>query len=193
MLVSRGSDAETRRTVWAQVITENYQPTLDFAHWRVGNVDDAYMVLQDSAVRILRLLPDPVRIEDRRNYWLKTVQHQCYELLRQRNIDTARTVSRDTPSNNADGEEVLPSDPADPNRDPEMNAIINEENEVLLSALEMHCAGLTERERALLALRLAGYTNAEIASMWGEDVIVIRADMNALMAKLRYRIMHGTK
>jgi hypothetical protein len=29
--------------------------------------------------------------------------------------------------------------------------------------------------------------------MWGEDVKVIRADMNAVMAKLRYRVLHDTK
>jgi len=193
MLVSHGPEVEIRHDFWAQFCTDYYQPGVDFARWRVGNIEDAYDVVQDSAERVLRLLPDPDRIGDRKNYWIKIIQHQCYDLLRRRKVEATRTISRDTPSKNADGEEVQPPDPADPNRNPEMNALINEENETLLSALEMHCTDLTERESDLLALRSAGYTNAEIASMWGEEVNVIRADVNAVMAKIRYRLKHGTK
>jgi RNA polymerase sigma factor (sigma-70 family) len=193
MLESYALDAEMRRDFWARFCTNYYQPGVNFARWRVGNIEEACDVVHDSVVRVLRLLPDPDRIGDQKNYWLKIIQNRCYELLRKRNMEAARTVSRDTPSKNGDGEEVLPPDPADPNRDPEMNARINEENELLLSELEMHCADLTKRERDLLALRFPGYTNAEIAKMWGEEVKVIRADMNAVMAKIRYRLQHGTK
>jgi RNA polymerase sigma factor (sigma-70 family) len=193
MLLSDGLEVNTRHDFWAQFCTDYYQPGVDFATYRLGNLEDAYDIVHASVVRILRFLPDPDRIGDRKNYWIKTIQNQCYELLKKRKLEATQTISRDTPSKNDDGEEVLPPDPADQNRDPEMNALINEENELLLRALDMHCAGLTEREKALLALRFAGYTAAEISSMWNEGVKVIRADLNAIMAKLRYRILHRTK
>jgi RNA polymerase sigma factor (sigma-70 family) len=193
MLESYALDAEMRCDFWARFCTNHYQPGVDFARWRVGNIDEAREVVHDSVVRVLRLLPDPDRIGDQKNYWLKIIQNRCYELLRKRNAEAARTISRDAPSMNDDGEEMLPLDPVDPSRDPELNLLVNEENELLLKALEMHSADFTEREKALLALRFAGYTNAEIAGLWGEDVKVIRTDVNAVMAKLRYRLLHSTK
>jgi RNA polymerase sigma factor (sigma-70 family) len=193
MIVSHVPEVEMRHDFWARFCTDHYQPSVNFAHGRVGNIEDAYDIVQSSAERVLRLLPDPNRIGDQKNYWIKIIQNQCYDLLRKRKVETTRTISRDTPSKNDDGEEVLSLDPVDPNRDPEVNALINEENELLLRALEMHSADLTEREKTLLALRFAGYTNAEIAKMWGEDVNVIRVDMNAVMAKIRYRILHSAK
>ncbi len=193
MIESYVLDAELCVDPWSQFFNDHYESGLAFAHWRVGNIEDARDVVQDCVVRILRLLPDPNWIGDQRNYWLKTIQHRSYELLRKRNVEAARTVSRDIPTRNGDGEELLPPDPVDPNRDPEMNALINEENERLLRALEMRCADLTPHERNLLALRFAAYTNEEIASMWGEEVNVIRADMNAVVAKIRYRLQHERK
>src|SRR5207302_813734 len=118
-----------------------YRPALDFARRRVGNSDDACRIVQDSTVRLLRLLPDHNRIDDRRNYWIKTVSNQCNELIQQR-LAAARTVSLDAPPNDYDFDGVLPLDLPDCRRSPEMNAQINEETERLLSALEFHCRDL---------------------------------------------------
>lgn len=193
MFINQGSEAEMRQAIWAQVCTDYYQPALDLARWRVGNIDDACVIVQDSVVRLLRLSPDPNRISDRKNYWIKTVQNQCYEALRKRKVEAALVVSRDTPPQNDEGDELPPPDPSDSNRDPEMNAIINEETERLLRELEMKSADLTEREKALLDLHLVGYSNDEVASMWSEDVKLIRVDMNAVVAKIRYRLRHPKK
>jgi len=56
--------------------------------------------------------------------------------------------------------------------------------------LEESSAGLTERETKLLKLHLEGWTNGEIASAWGANLGRIRVDVNALMAKIRYRVQH---
>jgi RNA polymerase sigma factor (sigma-70 family) len=185
------SEAENRRTVWSQVCADYYQPALNFARRRAGNLDDASDIVQDCAVRLLRLLPDHKHINDRRNYWLKIVSNLCNEHLTQRRLAAARTVSLDMPPD--DDDPVLAFDPPNPGRDPEMNAQINEETERLLTGLESHCHDLTERERAMLALRLQCSSNEQIASAWGEDLKVIRVDMNAILAKIRYRVQHANE
>jgi hypothetical protein len=75
----------------------------------------------------------------------------------------------------------------DTGRDPQANAEINEQNETLLRTVRIVSARLSEREKALFLSHLRGYTNEEIASAWSEDVEVIRKEMNALIAKIRYR------
>jgi DNA-directed RNA polymerase specialized sigma24 family protein len=183
------SETENRRAVWSQVCTDYYQLALDFARRRVGNSDAAFGVVQDSTVRLLRFLPDHKHINDRRNYWFKTVSNLCNDLLTERKLAAARTVSLDTPPD--DDDVGLAYEPTDPGRDPEMNAQINEETEILLAELESHCNDLTKRECALLSLRLQCFSNEQIASAWGEDLNVIRADMNAILAKIRYRVLHA--
>jgi DNA-directed RNA polymerase specialized sigma24 family protein len=192
MILNNDPEVEMRRGVWEQVCTDYYKPALDFARGRVWNSDEAQAVVHDSTVRLLRLLPDPRRIDDRRNYWIKVVQNQCNDLLKRQILAAARTVSLDTPlgGGNGDDDDLPPYDPPDHDRGPAMNAEINEQTEILLRELEFHCADLSEREVSLLALRLQGLDNDQIANAWGEDVKVIRADMNAVMAKIRYRLQH---
>jgi RNA polymerase sigma factor (sigma-70 family) len=190
-MLNPGQEAEMRRAIWAQVCVDYYQPALDFARRRLGNSDDAFVVVQDSTVRLLRLIPNPDRIADRRNYWIKTVQNQCNDLLRQRIRAAARTVSLDTPVSDDDDNESPPLDPPDRSRGPQMDAEINEKTENLLRELESHCDGLTKREKDLLALHLRGLSNDQIASAWRDDVKIIRVDMNAVLVKIRYRLKHG--
>ncbi|SRR6266446_9098926 len=193
MILQSSPDVEMRRAVWAQVCTDYYKPALDLARWRVGNSDDAFGIVQDSTVRLLRLLPDPDRIGDRRNYWIKIVQNQCNDLLRRRALDAVRTVCLDTPlSGGGDDEdnELLPLDLPDSGRGPEMDAQINEKTGTLRRLLESHSADLTKREKDLLYLYLQGLSNEQIASAWREGVKIIRVDMNAVLAKIRYRLQH---
>lgn len=189
MKLSHGLEMERHRAVWAQVCTNYYQPALDIARRRVGNTDDAHDAVQNATLRLLRLLPNPGRISDRKNYFFKTVQNQCNELLRKRINAANRTISRDTPPNDNDNGGLPPETP-DSGRDPEVDAKIKEQNERMLNILKSHCADLTPREKQLLIRYLQGYTNAEIAKERGEDVKIIRVEMNALLAKLRYRVQH---
>jgi len=188
----KSSEIERRRAIWAQLCTFYYQPALNLARRRVGNTGDAYDVVQESTMRLLRLSPNPSRISDRKNYFFKVVQNQCYELLRKRINEANRTISRDTRSNDEDRAR-LTREVRDGNRDPEMDAKIKEENEKLTSILKSRSADLTLREKKLLILHLQGFTNAEIANEWGEDVKVIRVEMNALLAKIRHRVQHSNQ
>lgn len=188
MLVKNSPDAETRRAVWSQICLDYYQPAIAFARRRMGNTDDAFVIVQDSAVRLLRLLPDFSLIDDQYNYWIKIVDNRCTDVSTEKAKYAARTVSLVTPHFDDDDNELLPLDPPDRGRDPEMDAEINEKTAILLRELEFHCADLTERERALAKLHFEGDNNEQIASAWGEDVKIIRVDMNAILVKIRCRL-----
>jgi RNA polymerase sigma-70 factor, ECF subfamily len=190
--VNDSSEAEARRSVWSQVCADHYQPGLDFARRRVENLDDALDMVQDAVVRLLKYLPDPKLIKVRQNYWLKTIQNSCIDQLRQRQLSGTTAVPLET-AHDDDDDETLLFDIPDPGRGPEMSALINEETERLLTELEFHCADFAMRERNLLALHLQGFSNNEIANVCDESVNLIRADMNALLAKIRYRVQHAKR
>ena len=76
----------------------------------------------------------------------------------------------------------------DPKRGPELDAQVKEENEEYARNLELQCADLSDRVKELLRLHVDGYTNEEIAAKTGEDVKVIRVDLNAVRNKVRYRL-----
>jgi len=63
--------------------------------------------------------------------------------------------------------------------------------EVLKPALK--ASRLTNRERSILSLHLSGYAAAEIAESLGEDVRLIRHELNAIRSKLRYILSKRTK
>jgi DNA-binding NarL/FixJ family response regulator len=59
--------------------------------------------------------------------------------------------------------------------------------------LEDSCTDLSPREAQLLKLHIDGWTNQEVASAWKENVKVIRVEVNAIQAKIRYRVKHQNK
>lgn len=58
-------------------------------------------------------------------------------------------------------------------------------------ALEVRSGPLTPRENQLLELHLRGYSCDEMALLLGEDVRLVRSDLNAVRAKVRYRLTKG--
>jgi len=67
------------------------------------------------------------------------------------------------------------------------------ENEELMKTLKANVGRLTASEKQLLDLWLRAFTADEIARELAEDVRVIRYELNALMAKIRYRLKHNNK
>jgi DNA-directed RNA polymerase specialized sigma24 family protein len=63
------------------------------------------------------------------------------------------------------------------------------ENEELLNTLRINQGPLTLREQQLLIRHLQGYSCSEIAEEMSEDVRLTRCDLNAVKAKVRYRLM----
>jgi RNA polymerase sigma factor (sigma-70 family) len=74
----------------------------------------------------------------------------------------------------------------EPKVEPEVFRVL--ERKELEAAMTVGQGPLTSREKQLLRLHLLGYACGEIAARMGEDVRVTRTDLNAVRAKVRYRL-----
>ncbi len=148
--------------------------------------DSAEDMVQEALYRVLTNT-DPARIADKLNFVYKVIQNLCFDRYRSR-LQPASIVCLDAPLNYENEEWYMQL--RDPRRDPELNAQINEQVEDLLCKLQANCTDLSEREKKLLRLHLDGWSNEEIARAWREDVKLIRFEMNAVIAKIRYRVKH---
>lgn len=154
-------------------------------HLPVQDKADAEDIFQQAILKALSV--DPNRIEDKINYLLKIVQNLCYDRhKRPWRLAPANAVLLDA-QNNEDYEEPF-MQLRDPKRGPVIDAEIKEQNANYLRTLAMHSTDLSAREKELLKMRLCGFDNDEIATARGEDVKVIRVEMNAVIAKIRYRV-----
>jgi RNA polymerase sigma factor (sigma-70 family) len=193
MFINNPLETKYRTAVWAQVCEKNYQLAVDIIRRRSGNADRAREDVQESVVRLLTLLPVPPPDElGRRKYFLTVVSHQCIDALKKQTTEVKRMLSLDKTRRDDDDDDFRPLDLVDKARGPELDALINEENEKLMMILNEQSANLTEREKQLLEMHLMGFTRLEVADAFHEDVDVIRADLNALIAKMRYRVRHMT-
>jgi RNA polymerase sigma factor (sigma-70 family) len=138
-------------------------------------------LLHDSFVRRLEQGSEAEPIRKPKSYYKRVITHG--------RIDRLKRKSR----NNISLDELTNDDPAkelvDPRRNPEMQAEFNEKIERYRRMLKIACRDLTKRERELLALHLQGFSNKEIANHLGESLKAIRHDINAIMAKIRYRLV----
>lgn len=179
---------ETGCSGWNEIFEKLRKPMIRFAELRLpaqdkADAEDIYQVAMFRASRI-----DPDGIEDKANYITKIVQNLCYD-QRERpwRLPPALTVLLDA-QRNEENEESLPVQLPDPKRGPELDAQVKEENEEYARTLELYCADLSDRVKELLRLHVHGYTNEEIAAKTGEDVKVIRVDLNAVRNKVCYRL-----
>lgn len=192
MSESHRKAAEVGRKGWDLTYSNTYQRGKRLARRRlpIEEVDDAEDKLHDAYVRLLERVPDADGIADRDNYALKAVQNICIDRCKSRSrLAAEHSVPLDTRKDDENDQPLL--ELPDPERSPEMNAQINEQTEILLRQLKFQCADLTVREKRLLVLHLQGFLNDEIARDWDEDVKIIRVEMNAVLAKIRYRLQHG--
>ena len=183
--------AEIGRKDLGSIYTNSYPRATNLSRRRspIEELDNAEDLVQDAWVNVLIRRPDVEGLEKPESSVLKAVQNVCFDRYNRRSrLRAENTVYLD--AQKADEDERPMMELPDPRRGPEMDAEIKIDNERLLRILAAHCRDLTKRERDLLALHLQGYTNEEIASAWGEDVKVIRTDMNAVLAKVRYRLQH---
>jgi DNA-directed RNA polymerase specialized sigma24 family protein len=190
MTVNLNNTDESGCSGWNEVF-ENIQlrkRLIGFAELRLPVQDKAYAedIYQQAMLNAFEV--DPNRIDDKVNYLIKIVQNLCYDQhTRPGRLSPALTVLLDA-QHNEENKELLPMQIPDPKRGPALDAEVKEQNEKYLRTLALHSTDLTEREKELLRLHLCGFTNKEIAVRKGEDVKVIRADMNAVKAKIRYRV-----
>lgn len=147
---------------------------------------EAEDVVQDACVRVFR---HPGK-EHMSSYFLKTVQNLCFSRLVSRSRSIVVKAQSLTPSTEESEETSMPT--PDPGFNPEVNEERIENNR--LRRIVGACSQkLTNREKALFLSHLRGYSNEEIAEAWGEDIKVIRKEMNAVIAKMRYRCRRENK
>lgn len=173
-----GEILDLRHAAWAQVCEEQYPRLLSYARWLTKNTDRAPGIVHEAVCKILDRSPDPERIKNKANYLLRVVYTTWIDRLREKK--KATTISLDDPEN-----EELRSKLAAP----EIDVSSNFDNETYRKAIKLEFKRLNERERLLLELFLQDFTCDEIAARLHEDVRLTRSDLNAMRAKVRYRLM----
>jgi RNA polymerase sigma factor (sigma-70 family) len=181
--MSLDSDALVlRRDIWAQVCEKNYPQLLSYARWLTRNPDQAPGIVHVAVCKVLKLAPPPEAIEDKRSYLVKAVRNAWFDKLKKgRN---APTISLDDPESQGELRYQLTA----PDRDPESDLCFRLDTENYRRAIRLEFRRLNEREKCLLKLHLQGYSCEEIATMLEEDVRLTRSDLNAVIAKVRYRL-----
>lgn len=154
-------------------------------HLPVEDKADAEDIVQQAILKVMNI--DPNRIDDKVNYLLKAVQRLCYDRYKRRRLSPANTVQLDAPANEENDQERA-MEIRDPKRGPMLDAEIKEQNANYLRILAENSTDLSDREKDLLTMHLCGFDTEEIAAALSEDVKVIRAEMNAVIAKIRYRV-----
>lgn len=151
----------------------------------MGDRSDAEEVVQEAYFRIF-IYANADSIEDKPNYFLKTVQRlSLSRLVNRSRVMLINAVSLDGPV--TEESEEAPMEIPDPGCNPEMNAQYKKENTIYLRIVRTCTQKLTRREKALFLSHLRGFTIDEIANAWCEDVADIAVEMNAVKAKLRHR------
>lgn len=192
MTPSKSKAANVPLKSWDQLHQDKYPQMVNLAGRRLP-IEERYSdedIVQDAYVRLLQRHPDPGDLTDPKNFYLRTIQNLSFDRGKSRSrLRRENVVSID--ALRSEEEKGMAYELADPGRGPAMDAEIKIDNEKYRRTLDSLSEDFTDREKALLALHLEGYTSEEIASMWGEDVKVIRVDKNAVLAKIRYRAQHG--
>ena len=164
---------------------------LALANRMVRDPSLAQDILQDVNVRLLKQ-KDADKKEVNPNYFLKAMKNSSLTELRRRSRSMlTNAVQIDGPVTE-DGDDSSVQVPA-PGFNPEMETERYETNNRFLRIVRSCSKKLTDREKALFLSHLRGFENEEIARAWGEDHKKIQEEMNAVMAKMRYRCRRENK
>jgi RNA polymerase sigma factor (sigma-70 family) len=157
----------------------------------VKNPSLAEDLLQDVCVRLLGR-EDADENEVKPKYFMTAMRNASFTARRkQSRSPLTNAVQIDGPvSEEADDSSVQVPHPG---LNPEMETERCETNNRLLGIVRSCSEKLTDREKALFLSHLRGYTNEEIAHAWREDDKKIKKEMNAVIAKMRYRCQRENK
>ncbi len=165
---------------WEELFKNFYERLYSLAarltHGRTELAED---LVQDTFVRVLRSSYQPTELKAPLGY--------LFGIMRNILIDQARKAkgfqfeSLDDP--NVELQERLPR--LEPRIQREL------ENEEAVLAIRLKSAELSSREKLLLMLMADGNNSKDISAVLNEDIRIIRKDLNALKAKIRYRFKHS--
>lgn len=147
-----------------------------------GRVQDAEDLVQGTVCRILMYPRNPQKIRSPLGYLLVVMRHLWID--KERKERNKKTDSLDELlSKEAKQKQRRKVEPA---IEPAALRIL--ENNELRARMRAKQGRLTAREELLLAWHFEGYNCKEIAEKLGEDVRLVRHELNALLAKLRGRL-----
>lgn len=163
------------RPFWEKACEEFLSRLTLSAHRLTNNrIYDAEDLVQETICRALSYNRNPKEISNTLSYLLRMMRNVWIDKWVKEN--TARTESLDDALSAGIHPVIEPT------------IIRTLENEELQNKIQSRQVGLTHRERLLLTMYVNGYTAKEIAEKLNEDVRLTRSDLNALIAKVRYRL-----
>jgi RNA polymerase sigma factor (sigma-70 family) len=163
------------RPYWEKACEDYYQRLIIGARRLAnGRLSDAEDLAQEAVCRALIYSSDPAEIKNTLTYLLRIMRNAWIDKWKKEN--TANVESLDD----------LLSTGQHPMVDPDILRIL--ENEDLQDAMTAKQEDLTPREKILLELYFKGFKCKEIADQLSEDVRLTRSDLNAVKAKVRYRL-----
>jgi RNA polymerase sigma factor (sigma-70 family) len=179
------SDHENRREkygpYWEKACEDSKQRLVSYAlRLSNGRPYDADDLVQETIFRVLFYSRNPEAIRDPVGYLLKTMHNVWIGKWRKENaanidsLDSSKALQQRPPAVETVGQRTL-------------------ENNELRDELGVREGPLTPREKLLLRLYFASYKCKEISVILNEDVRLIRSDLNAVKAKVRYRLKRRKK
>lgn len=142
-----------------------------------GESFEAEDLVQDTFVRIFYYSPDPGRIANPEGYLKRTLRNLWNDKLR--TFLEMKIQSIDEEDNEALLNQLPPVQP-------EVMKLLD--NELFQERLRIAQNGLKPQEKTIFKLFLKGYKCNEIAAKINEDVYKVKFMLNAVRAKIRYRI-----
>lgn len=168
------------RQFWERVCLDGYQRLHREARKLARDNLDPDDLVQETVCRAITRCADPSHVEKPVGYLLgmmhniwRDMWHKERYLRRRSSTSLEDIVEADHPIVNPETLHLLELEQSVQNLRREFNA---------------KRGPLTDREEYLLLMHFTGYKNTEIAEKLGEDVRVTRSDLNATIAKVRYRM-----
>jgi RNA polymerase sigma factor (sigma-70 family) len=173
-----GGDRALHVPFWAQALEDANERLMSYARRLAnGRVYDAEDLVQETACRALVYARDPVGVRNPAYYLLRMMRNIWVDKWKKEN------------SANVESLDDLLGSARHPKVEPVVQQVL--ETQELQEEMSVGQGQLTAREELLLKLHLKGYSNKDIAGLLEEDVRVTRTDINAVKAKVRYRLKKG--
>jgi RNA polymerase sigma factor (sigma-70 family) len=172
----RGSHRSRFGSFWVKTLEDSNERLKSYARRLAnGRAYDVEDLLQETICRALTYSPDPREIKSPLSYLLRMMRNSWIDRWKKEN------------SANVESLEDLLNSGQHPTVEPVVQRML--ESRELQHEMAAKQGPLTPREKLLLELYLKGLKCQDIADRLDENVRLTRSDLNAVKAKVRYRLM----
>jgi RNA polymerase sigma factor (sigma-70 family) len=178
--MSDKDDRENRMIMWGQILISLQATLIGFAQGLTkGDIYWAEDLVGETTYRILKYTPDPLEIEDYRSYLSRILKNIWIDQWKKRKGVLMHSIDDETNTG------LISELPAI-----EPTALRILENEALKNdpKIKIVTAKLKPDERKVLMLHLEDYNCKEIAGILNLDLYYVKYVLNAVRAKIRYRV-----